>query len=225
VEAARVQRERQVLLEASATASEQALDLAQRRYDAGVTDFPSLLDAQRTVLDTQDRLAASETRTVTALVAVYNALGGGPEAVLDWTPLCSTVGASFTGRPCMNCPRCETVGLREKDRSDIVVDVCPECRGVWLDRGELEKLIARAQREIEEDLREARPAERVREPERPRIAEPERPFREPERPRYAEPEFPPRDAYRRDDDDHHRSGYGRHPKKRRWFDVFDDIFD
>ncbi|MGH8537172.1 MAG: TolC family protein, partial [Gammaproteobacteria bacterium] len=41
------------------------------------TDFLSVLDAERTLLEAQDRLAASETRTVTALVAVYKALGGG----------------------------------------------------------------------------------------------------------------------------------------------------
>jgi Zn-finger nucleic acid-binding protein len=33
--------------------------------------------------------------------------------------------------------------LRERDRSGIEIDVCPQCRGVWLDRGELEKLMAR----------------------------------------------------------------------------------
>jgi len=42
-----------------------------------VTDFLSVLDAERTLLEAQDRLAASQTRTVTALVAVYKALGGG----------------------------------------------------------------------------------------------------------------------------------------------------
>jgi Zn-finger nucleic acid-binding protein len=50
----------------------------------------------------------------------------------------------------MNCPRCETTPLVERDREGIVVDGCPACRGLWLDRGELEKLIARATREIEE---------------------------------------------------------------------------
>lgn len=68
---------RRQFLQASAQASQQAADLARQRYDAGATDFLSVLDAERTLLEAQDRLAASETRTVTALVAVYKALGGG----------------------------------------------------------------------------------------------------------------------------------------------------
>lgn len=50
----------------------------------------------------------------------------------------------------MKCPRCETTGLDERERDGIVVDVCSSCRGIWLDRGELEKLIARATRDLEE---------------------------------------------------------------------------
>lgn len=51
----------------------------------------------------------------------------------------------------MNCPRCETNVLDERDRNGITVDVCPSCRGVWLDRGELEKMLANAQRELEQE--------------------------------------------------------------------------
>ena len=42
--------------------------------------------------------------------------------------------------------RCPSDGARlvEIERSEIVVDACPECRGVWLDRGELDKIIDRA---------------------------------------------------------------------------------
>jgi Zn-finger nucleic acid-binding protein len=50
----------------------------------------------------------------------------------------------------MNCPRCDDVVLDERERDSLLVDVCARCRGVWLDRGELEKLIARATREFEE---------------------------------------------------------------------------
>lgn len=42
----------------------------------------------------------------------------------------------------MNCPRCTDVELLEKDRDGITVDGCPRCRGIWLDRGELERLVA-----------------------------------------------------------------------------------
>ena len=45
----------------------------------------------------------------------------------------------------MNCPRCEAPSLVELDRSGITIDRCERCRGIWLDRGELEKLTNREQ--------------------------------------------------------------------------------
>jgi multidrug efflux system outer membrane protein len=71
------EQSRQQFLETSAQASQKATDLAHQRYEAGITDFLSVLDAERTLLEAQDRLAASQTRTATAFVAVYKALGGG----------------------------------------------------------------------------------------------------------------------------------------------------
>ena len=71
------EQSRQQFLATSAEASQKAADLAHQRYEGGVTDFLSVLDAERTLLEAQDRLAASQTRTVTALVAIYKALGGG----------------------------------------------------------------------------------------------------------------------------------------------------
>lgn len=44
----------------------------------------------------------------------------------------------------MKCPICE-VEMRISQREGIEIDYCPQCRGVWLDRGELEKLIARVE--------------------------------------------------------------------------------
>lgn len=49
----------------------------------------------------------------------------------------------------MQCPRCQNVVLDELDRSGVTVDRCANCRGIWLDRGELEKLVARATAELE----------------------------------------------------------------------------
>ncbi|HEX6971045.1 MAG TPA: zf-TFIIB domain-containing protein [Limnochordia bacterium] len=43
----------------------------------------------------------------------------------------------------MLCPACK-VELRIADRSGIEIDYCPQCRGVWLDRGELDKIIERS---------------------------------------------------------------------------------
>ena len=53
----------------------------------------------------------------------------------------------------MRCPRCESALLDERARDGIVIDVCRDCRGVWLDRGELEKLLAHAAHEADEDGR------------------------------------------------------------------------
>ena len=44
----------------------------------------------------------------------------------------------------MQCPVCKTVNLTMAERSGIEIDYCPQCRGVWLDRGELDKIIERA---------------------------------------------------------------------------------
>ena len=43
----------------------------------------------------------------------------------------------------MQCPVCKTVHLTMADRNGIEIDYCPQCRGVWLDRGELDKIIER----------------------------------------------------------------------------------
>jgi Zn-finger nucleic acid-binding protein len=43
----------------------------------------------------------------------------------------------------MLCPVCH-VGLSMTDRQGVEIDFCPQCRGVWLDRGELDKIIERS---------------------------------------------------------------------------------
>ena len=45
----------------------------------------------------------------------------------------------------MQCPSCGT-RLVEIDRSDVTIDACPACRGVWLDRGELDRILERERR-------------------------------------------------------------------------------
>jgi uncharacterized protein len=44
----------------------------------------------------------------------------------------------------MKCPSCPDSVLTMADRSGVEIDYCPTCRGVWLDRGELDKIIERA---------------------------------------------------------------------------------
>jgi Zn-finger nucleic acid-binding protein len=42
----------------------------------------------------------------------------------------------------MKCPTCQ-IELKMTDRQGVEIDYCPQCRGVWLDRGELDKIIER----------------------------------------------------------------------------------
>ncbi len=120
----------------------------------------------------------------------------------------------------MYCPRCETTVLDERVRDGVVIDACPRCRGIWLDRGELERLIS-----VAVDDFEGRGPARGR-PERGR----------PER------DIPDRDVDDlfdmdgdRDDDDHddRRGRRGRRadnadgrPRRREgWLESLTDIFD
>jgi Zn-finger nucleic acid-binding protein len=44
----------------------------------------------------------------------------------------------------MNCPACKDAQLVMTERQGVEIDYCPTCRGVWLDRGELDKIIERS---------------------------------------------------------------------------------
>jgi outer membrane protein, multidrug efflux system len=61
----------------AAAASRTAARLARARYEGGMVDFLEVLDAERTQLAAEDRLAQSRTDAATSLIAVYKALGGG----------------------------------------------------------------------------------------------------------------------------------------------------
>ncbi|MCS7245381.1 MAG: zf-TFIIB domain-containing protein [candidate division WOR-3 bacterium] len=50
------------------------------------------------------------------------------------------------------CPNCNLV-MNEVIKVNVLVDVCPQCGGVWLDRGELEKIIYRI-KDVEKDWEE-----------------------------------------------------------------------
>jgi len=71
--AARLQVER---LQDASAASERAAELARLRFREGVTDFLQVLDAERTQLEAQDRLAQGRIDAATAYAALYKAVGG-----------------------------------------------------------------------------------------------------------------------------------------------------
>ena len=110
----------------------------------------------------------------------------------------------------MKCPVCD-VTLSISAREGVEIDFCPQCRGVWLDRGELDKILDRVATST---------VPRPRQPRWPRSPPPAYD----DRPRYDEPRYDDR-AHRHDDrpryDDRNRS-YDK-KKKRRSF--LEDMFD
>jgi multidrug efflux system outer membrane protein len=68
--------ERLAILEAAVASSTRASALAQQRFEAGLTDFLQVLDAQRTLLEAENQLAVGHTAAAIALVAVSKAVGG-----------------------------------------------------------------------------------------------------------------------------------------------------
>jgi multidrug efflux system outer membrane protein len=74
---------RAIFLKQAADSAQIAADLAMQRFDQGVDDFLDVLDAERTLLESQDTLAQSETQVNLNLIAIYKALGGG------WKPASS----------------------------------------------------------------------------------------------------------------------------------------
>jgi len=65
----------------------------------------------------------------------------------------------------MLCPHCKT-GLLMSDRSGVEIDFCPSCRGVWLDRGELDKIIERTQPPVVREVERGRDTENRNSPDR-----------------------------------------------------------
>lgn len=64
----------------------------------------------------------------------------------------------------MDCP-VDGTELRIAERSGVEIDYCPECRGIWLDRGELDKIIDRSERWVDEEVQRTR--QRPSEPYKP----------------------------------------------------------
>lgn len=116
----------------------------------------------------------------------------------------------------MKCP-VDGETLTMADRNGVEIDYCPKCRGVWLDRGELDKILERA----------AAPAvPPVMQTEPPRNPYQERPREYREEPRRTEY----RDEYRDRDDRDHRRKYDddddhRYGKRKKRDSFLSDLFD
>jgi NodT family efflux transporter outer membrane factor (OMF) lipoprotein len=81
------EQRRQARLSEQVVQSRRALDLAQKRYRQGVSDFLEVLTAQRTVLQAEQSLANSTATVSSNLVALYKALGGGWEGTYPDQPV------------------------------------------------------------------------------------------------------------------------------------------
>lgn len=100
----------------------------------------------------------------------------------------------------MKCPVCKDKDLVMSERNGIEIDYCPQCRGVWLDRGELDKIIERNMASQQETYREAAPQKEYRE---------ERHY---ENKKYYDDDYKYHDKH---------SHYGKHKKRSFLSDIFD----
>jgi Zn-finger nucleic acid-binding protein len=103
----------------------------------------------------------------------------------------------------MTCPHC-AVPLVMSERQGIEIDYCPQCRGVWLDRGELDKIIERAAGDMA--------------PQPPQAPMPPQPPMPPQAPPYPQQgHYDPRYDQRG-----HDPRYRHHKRKKSWLE---EIFD
>lgn len=97
----------------------------------------------------------------------------------------------------MKCPVCKEPELLMSERQGVEIDYCPSCRGVWLDRGELDKIVDRLRAEAGSGRAEQAP------------------------PRQERPQ-----ADDRGHDDHHKPhGDSKHPKKKSKGSFIMDVFE
>ncbi len=98
----------------------------------------------------------------------------------------------------VDCPVCKEVNLVMSERQGIEIDYCPKCRGVWLDRGELDKIIDRSAGEA--PARAAPPA-------------------------HASPQQPPNQTYPQQQHGQAYPQHGGHYKKKKREGFLGELFD
>jgi len=132
----------------------------------------------------------------------------------------------------MNCPVCDNVRMREVQKNEVMIDTCPQCKGVWLDRGELDKLMKDVH-EMEQDY--GRMEEQLMGQQQ---------YQQQNQQQYQQQQYQPpgnyqaeanRDGYYKDKDDYKREGhykddkykhgYPYKKKKKSVFGMFEDLFD
>jgi outer membrane protein TolC len=71
------EREQRVQLDKAVASNRRSVELARELYRAGLSDFLSVLEAEKALYTSENELAQSEAAVATNLVALYKALGGG----------------------------------------------------------------------------------------------------------------------------------------------------
>lgn len=137
----------------------------------------------------------------------------------------------------MNCPVCEGTRMREVEKDGILIDVCPNCKGVWLDRGELDKLMQGVtevrqqynQWYYNDDDDDDDDRKRRYPPQQPYPQQPQQPY-PPQQQAYPQQQYPPQQqGYPPQQqpyygDKHKHSHYPYKKKKKSVMDVFGDLF-
>ncbi|MBL8509484.1 TFIIB-type zinc ribbon-containing protein [Chitinimonas sp. JJ19] len=103
----------------------------------------------------------------------------------------------------MQCPVCRETALVMSERAGVEIDYCPQCRGVWLDRGELDKILERS-RAADAPPAQARPAQQ--------------PY-----PQQQQPYPPPQQAHYHEQKYHGDKHYGQKPYRKKSF--LEELFD
>ena len=125
----------------------------------------------------------------------------------------------------MQCPVDQTV-LQMTDRQGVEIDYCPQCRGVWLDRGELDKIIEKSEGAAAPAARPAPAPSPGPDPRTAGYPPPPPPTAYPQQGGYQQyPRYPSSP-----DSPDHRGGYGqgydpRYGRKRRKESFLGDLFD
>lgn len=128
----------------------------------------------------------------------------------------------------MNCPVCADTRMREVEKNGILIDICPSCKGVWLDRGELDKLMQGVQ-EVHQEYNQWYYGDDDDDDDKHRRRYP--PQQQPYPQQQPQQPYPPQQPYQQQpypqqhyDGKHKHSQYPYKKKKKSVMDVFGDLF-
>ncbi|MGE5531939.1 MAG: zf-TFIIB domain-containing protein [Bacteroidota bacterium] len=118
----------------------------------------------------------------------------------------------------MQCPVCDEK-LREVERQGVAIDICPGCKGIWLDRGELEKLIEMSRNDGAALRQAPEPSRR----EEPSVRLPEREYRSDDDGHRGHDDHRDRDEHYRDDRERQHGSSGNRRRGSWLTDILEGI--